>query len=255
MQGNQVAIQLFTEPQLLEAASAAEHGDRAKLDALKRSGLDINQAGAKDGSTLLVWAVLSQDPKAAKLLLSEGADPNRIPKDTSPALGWAVRLEDQTLMKLLLEAGANPNLYSNRKETAIFEAESSGRWENVRYLLDHGANIDAIDGKTGETLAIQLMGGSEVHVLELLQRGANYTHLDYGGMSVAHGLKYRYVNPTLSPATEAREKIRAFLVAHNVNLDIPKYGPPPRDQWPADQKDDPKLIEAQRFAAQYPNLK
>ncbi len=126
----QIAARLFTEPFLLQAADAAERGDKNKLEAMKKSGFDINQQGAKDGSTLLIWAILSRNLSLVNLLLQEGADPNRVPKESYTAMG-AASLEDQSFLKALLKAGGNPNLFGSQEVTPIFDAQSSDRWDNV----------------------------------------------------------------------------------------------------------------------------
>jgi len=234
---------LFSEPQMLEAAEAVDRGDNAKLQAMKHAGFDINQQGAKDGSTLLIWAILCRNQSAVKLLLDNGADPNRVPKESFTAMGWAASLEDPTFLKILLASGGNPNLYSYQKIPPIFDAKSSNRWKNVWFLLDHGADINALDLRTGETLAVDSMGGGEEHVYELLMRGANYTHIGYGGNSLAWSIAHDYVNPTL-PAAQHRQKIKDFLIAHHVDLSVPQCGPPPPEKWPQDQKNDPKLMDS-----------
>ncbi len=42
-----LAHKLFNEPQMIEAAQTIGAGDRSKLEAMKRSGFDINQQGAQ----------------------------------------------------------------------------------------------------------------------------------------------------------------------------------------------------------------
>ncbi len=90
---------------------------------------------------------------------------------------------------------------------------------------------------------MEMMGGREEHAWELLMRGADYRRLDYGGISMAWSLAYRRLDPSL-PAASYQQKIKEFLTAHGVNLNVPRCGPPPQKEWPENQKNDPQLFEA-----------
>ena len=80
--------------------------------------------------------------RAARLLVSKGADVNRCDaKGDSPLLA-AIEEESSQLVTLLLEAGADPNTANNKHESALYIACRQEHFEIASMLTDSGADTN-----------------------------------------------------------------------------------------------------------------
>ena len=79
--------------------------------------------------------------RAARLLVSKGADVNKCAYGDSPLLA-AIEEKSSQLVTLLLEAGADPNIANNKHKTALYLACECGHFEIANKLIDGGANIN-----------------------------------------------------------------------------------------------------------------
>lgn len=126
------------------------------------------------GGTPLMYAALSGNTEAIKLLLAKGADVNARNKLNRTALMFAALSADSGAVKLLLEKGAAVNLTNELGYTALMYAAASESQEPevIKALLAKGAEIDA-QAKDGET-ALKLAGrkGRTEIVRLLKQAGA-----------------------------------------------------------------------------------
>ncbi|MCB5228432.1 ankyrin repeat domain-containing protein, partial [Alishewanella sp. 16-MA] len=109
----------------------------------------------KDGRTLLVAAVLSDDFKMAEKLLKLGANPNLIYSDYKgkSVMGWAASYKNDSYLKLLIKYDGDINLIQENQRTLptpIFDAIAANRHENLRFLIENGANLDVVN-KSGHT--------------------------------------------------------------------------------------------------------
>jgi hypothetical protein len=121
---------------------ALEKGDLEKVQTLIKTGADVNQV-ARSGATALSRALNLRQLAAGKVLLENGADPNRgreLPYGETPLI-LALGLGDQNLLVLLLEKGANPNLADKRGDTAVHHALRSGQKGMVDLLKDYGGDL------------------------------------------------------------------------------------------------------------------
>jgi ankyrin repeat protein len=139
----------------------------------------------REGTTPLMRAARNGDTAAIRVLVSHGADPNKVQKSGTTALmlaaglgrGQGVFAEDYATEAQLLEAveylvslGVDVNAADAQGETALhFATQASG--DIVRFLAAHGANLEAKDSKDrtpvdyamGVGVRAPIAGGSAVH--------------------------------------------------------------------------------------------
>lgn len=159
-----------------------------RVRALLAEGLDVNGEGAQDerqnrGWTPLTVAIQFFQLAVARLLLDNGADPNKRGGDVHKwtALHWAVAHRRRELVDLLLGAGADANVRDEWGLVPLHLAADGGHEELVALLLDKGAEVDAqfVLGLT--PLQIAAAKGHEAAVKRLLDAGADVGLKDMNG--------------------------------------------------------------------------
>ena len=194
------------EPSLIEAVKA---GDRAAVDALLRSGADVNAAEA-DGTTALHWAAHNDDLQTLDALIRERADVNtknrygvtplwlastngrpdvvgtllragadvqltRADSGETPLMGAAMA-GHVGVMQQLLAFGANPNAVDNvRQQTALMWAAAERHTDAVRVLVEAGANLEAQSSIGLTPLMFAIRSGDIDTTMALLDFGADST--------------------------------------------------------------------------------
>jgi len=222
---------IFDVPPYSEAARAIKHGDAVTLEALVKSGFDVNFEGretrtpwGRDTTTLLVWAMLADDPKGAAILLDAGADPNRATRAGMTPLIMAAGVRNGAMIDLLLRSRADPNrVYAAARQSALLVAlaePSLGeeRWQRAERLVARGANPD-LDLGGGDTALISLAERDIWDAaLWLLRHGANIASRNGAGMTMPCYLRNSYKVGALepSPAYTHRDRVRSWLLEHGV---------------------------------------
>lgn len=99
---------------------------------------------SNDGFSPLALAAFFNQTEIAKLLLNNGADPNRAAENPSRvnALHAAVAKENFELCALFLENGADPNAVQTQNVTPLHSAVHRGNLKLVQLLVGKGANPD-----------------------------------------------------------------------------------------------------------------
>jgi len=116
---------------------ASAHGDVDLTRVLLDAGAHRVAIAEGDERQLdaLVAAVEAGEPATAKLLLSEGADPDTVIKETGmPLINAAVLYENKDLIEVLLGAGADVKAKDKDGRTAIDIAQNSSD-ESIRTML------------------------------------------------------------------------------------------------------------------------
>jgi ankyrin repeat protein len=161
-----------------DVADAAMLGDRVKVEALLKSGADVNAAQG-DGMTALHWAAERADAQMANMLIRAGANVGAVTRigEYTP-LHLASRTGSAPLIGMLLEAGARPNARTtNSGVMPLHFAAASGSAEAVTLLLDKGAEVDPKEISYQQTPLIFAASLNRTEVIRvLLAKGANPNH-------------------------------------------------------------------------------
>jgi len=194
---------------LMEAVEGGRVGRLKVIEELIKSGADINRVGGKDGETALMMAVDLGRLKAAKLLLTNNADPNigwswaeeykplilaamhnnlkmaqlllanRAEVDGvdftgETALMYAVRENNVAMVKLLLANEADINASTELGGTALMHAVWGDNVAMVELLLGNGAEIDALNFRDDTALMAAARDGRLEIVELLLTKGSDF---------------------------------------------------------------------------------
>ena len=156
---------------------AAEREDLPEIRRLLDAGADINYRG-ESGWTPLTKASAWGCPRAVKLLLERGADPNSI---KSPGWNYSALCLAKTpeIAQMLFDAGANINakLY-NRDVHIVTYCVSHGTRELVQWFFDHG--VDPRLSTSDEPTLLFTAGSPEIAEL-LISRGVDVNARDKFG--------------------------------------------------------------------------
>ncbi len=135
-------------------------GDSATIDA---------RAAKPDGTTALMYAVLTADAGAVRNLLERGAEVNAANRDGYTALHFAVY--DDVKASLLLAKGADAKVATTAGVTPLLVAAGRpGSIETVRLLLAAGADANAAN-RGGLTPIDRAAAAGDVSVLRALFEG------------------------------------------------------------------------------------
>ncbi len=128
---------------------AARDGDTEKVEALLKTGADVN-ASNREGTTALMastWGKTGRgDVGIAKALIVRGANINATNVYGRTALMDVAGNGNVEFVSLLLSAGADVNIQTRNGGTALHEAAINGHIEIVRMLLTKGAKPNAANG-------------------------------------------------------------------------------------------------------------
>lgn len=143
---------------------AAEREDLPEIRRLLMAGVDVQYRGESDW-TPITKAATWGCPRAVKLLLEHGADPNTL-KHHHPALRLA---KTPAIADLLFTAGADVNARMS-KEHIITYCVTFGPAEMVRWFLDHG--VDPKTAKADGRSLLEDAGSAEIAKL-LIEYGVS----------------------------------------------------------------------------------
>lgn len=120
-------------PEVHDLWISIRFGDTDALHAHLASGIDPD---AKDphGIPALHWAVITNQPACAEILLEHGADPNNLDKPGNTALHAAAFYGRSDLARLLVNHGADVNFVSFEGKSPLDSARE--HWETVRKISE-----------------------------------------------------------------------------------------------------------------------
>jgi ankyrin repeat protein len=234
----------FSDPQMVALAEVVSQGDVQQIDKLVAQGADVNARG-KDGLTLLMWALISENKASFKRLLEHGADPNlyiaghylagfhTVTKATA-GIG-----NSSEWLEMALQHGGDPNLVTSitpkDTETPIFAAIESRRKQNLDLLIKAGADLNHQDhrGTTPMVYAAGMMYYDSAYYL--LEAGADFRIMERNGFDVA----CEAVETTVDPRSDLerwRQKLLNALNAKGVDLAAAK-----QKRWKLDHRPPPKM--------------
>jgi ankyrin repeat protein len=138
---------------------------------LVRKGFDINAYDPSSGNTPLLDAINAKKSALVKVLLENGADPNKsnernvdirpLYKSADPLYG------DIATMEMLLEAGADPNVDSDLYCNPLMVAVAANNILATKMLLDYGAKPPK---ETDGALLARAILHDNIELLQLLIR-------------------------------------------------------------------------------------
>ena len=170
--------------------TAIQHGRKDVVKILLDEGADPNKP--HDDRSPLHWAALNERTCAhreiVKILLDRGAEPNNIDDIGETPLHWATYRGHNEVVKILLDGGADPNKVGYNERTPLYWAVEGGYKDMVRTLLDRGAEPDKTAnsdiGRATELHASVISGNVDVVQL-LLDAGAQPNEINGDGQTAA----------------------------------------------------------------------
>ena len=152
-------------------SAALYWGDKETVSLLLDLGADPNGELSRSGPALNDLAETQgndpapQEDDLAALLVTKGADVNRVEEDMPPGhqtpLSTAVYWGNTRLMALLLKDGAHVDVRDIQDRTPLFYAVGRGDKDMVALLLDNHAAINAKDGEGETPLHVALQDAAE----------------------------------------------------------------------------------------------
>jgi ankyrin repeat protein len=139
------------------------------IEHLINTGHDVNAKNDKDGTTVLMYAILSNSDAVVNILIEAGANVNAKNNDGYNALLIASMYNRLELIKLLISAEVNINTRTNTGATALMFASRYSTKDVAELLINAGAEIHAKDN-TGATALMFASSNSNKEVVELLIR-------------------------------------------------------------------------------------
>jgi ankyrin repeat protein len=140
---------------------------------------------SKFGFTPLQQACFNNDIEAARILLSNGADPNTRTEilGESPLILVSNFESPIPFVELLLKYGADINSKTSiDQQTLLMSATVSGNYEFALFCIDHGADINARDFNGSTALHYAVLEKETLNIARLLVlKGANTQIMDSEG--------------------------------------------------------------------------
>lgn len=227
------------QPALFAVAQAILNNDQEAIRAAAKNVPDL-QAGGRDGTTLLYFAVHStwqheHRVEAVKTLISLGANPNyNNGQEHSFALAQSVEAS-AVVLRAMLDGGGDPNGRDKNGVPIIFSNWDVGHYTPTQYrprftlLLERGADLNATMPETGRCCAgyslmlyLLVRASDEVRnygdVLHLLELGADPLRASPDGMTLAKKLtehREQFVRENRSPPSDF-ERLWEWAKAHGI---------------------------------------
>ncbi|MCJ1226263.1 Ankyrin repeat domain-containing protein 44 [Toensbergia leucococca] len=123
---------------------AAKSNDRSMEFLLALPNLVIDQFD-QSSQTALVHAILTGETNNMRLLLTKGADLEKVNQEGNTALGLAAAKGHKVMVKVLLKHGAKINVQDKKGNTPLALAVENGHDPVVRLLLENGADTEVAD--------------------------------------------------------------------------------------------------------------
>jgi ankyrin repeat protein len=121
----------------------------------------------ENGDTLLIIASYKGNTEIVRLLLENGANPNKVNRYKYTALSLASQNGHIEIVRLLLDKKADPNIPKQQGPTPLILASVNRHIEIVRLLLEKGADVNMRDND-GLTALILASAKGYINIVRLL---------------------------------------------------------------------------------------
>ena len=185
-------------------------GNLENVKTLVLAGADID-VGSNDGSTPLMYAVLSNDnTDVVEYLLEQGADVNAVNSYGSTALFIAASKGKLEMARTLVMAGVDIHAVDHKHQNALMMASIFGKNDVVQYLLERGADINSedVDGLSPLHFAAGNNGNLET-TKTLLKHGANI-----------EGTTNTGATPIMSAILSSKTEIIQYLIDEGAEVNV-----------------------------------
>ena len=153
----------MTKEMNTEIQNAFIADDFDKMKVLLKKGANVNSVDCRDGSPILLRAVVKNDTGMIEFLISRGVNVDKMgPKGMTP-LHCAAEKNFLESARLLLEAGADFRIESNNGAMPLayavayaFGHQEEGRIDVAKLLISHGAKKEDKNSKGRSLLDIDL---------------------------------------------------------------------------------------------------
>lgn len=179
--------------------AAAARGDLADIEKRIKAGENKEATDSRQRTPLHV-AAFQKKHDAARLLMTLGADPNKLEIDRYDIITIASVANDVPMLKIAIEGGGNPKAITSRYDgTALIAAAHLGHAEVVRVLIAAKAPLDHVNNLNWTALieSIVLGNGGKNHtdtLRALVEAGANLNIPDGSGSTPLKLAKARGYN-------------------------------------------------------------
>ena len=224
---------------------AAEKGRTGNIALLIKHGAQVNAVSRK-GFTPLVFAMKSQVPEAATLIMNAGADTKSDLPDGSALIEAAIKLRNFPVALELVSRGVDINRRDKEGRQLIHLAALSGSADLVKAVLAKGADpnvfsqhhpgpyADPVPGANGgappllfaamsgslETMKVLVAAGAQLNARARVDAGIDriYSASDYANRSARASTRVFFIDflhergielPRPAPATELAAEIAA----------------------------------------------
>jgi ankyrin repeat protein len=166
---------------VLDTKQAILNLDIALVESLSAQ-IDVNRA-LPDNSTLLAWAVETQEPKLVRLLLQKGATTDIANGNRFTPIILACRYGNSIIINSLLDHGADPNNTIEDGTSAFQLCAGSTSTIDLARMINQDVNISA-ENDYGQTPLMWAANFGKVENLDfLVNKGARINHRTNEGYS------------------------------------------------------------------------
>ena len=213
------ALEAFPAQDAARVADAILANDGATVTALIHDGANPS-ANGDAGRSLLEFAIWKEKPKAFNALLAAGADTAHADDEGDTVMCYAAKIEDASYMNALLVKKVDPNVINKISgDSPLMDAALTGHQPQLHALLQAGARLDAAEPNGDNALIMAAQANKTQVVLDLLAAGADPLAKNQMGATFQRYLNMTPANVAAPEMQREREKIKRWLVGHNVPLE------------------------------------
>ena len=153
--------------------------DHEVINMFLERGADINTVSARDGKSLLYYAIEREDIERVKELVVMGANINVANRE-----GFRPRMNDIEIIKYLVTNGADINAVDRRNDTYLCVAMYEENQELIEFLLNQGSDINK-QCYFEEPPLVKAIEMSDILLVKyLVEQGAEVNAIGYAEMNV-----------------------------------------------------------------------